>query len=373
MNTNITIQGWLNQLVPLQQISQVVGQVLPAFVIVGVFILAIGYMMMLASSETVLTPSYRLIALFAAIAAAPWFLTIGQTIANALVGAIASADPAVSWLVVNNPGNASLVMDFSKPFQVIGQFVGGTFANTSGIQWWEVGKWADYIIRGIVIAIVGGVAVITVFIMEVMLILQKLILLGSQPLIPIFIACLSIGAAEGSAQNFLKSVLGVVCWPVGWAIGHIGTMAAIQNLQPPSWTAPLFQLVVSGLALGVVCLWMVVATIGAPMLIAKAVTSGTNFAAHLMGGYATAAGQHAARGVQAGAAVTGALVGGAAGGPVGADIGAAWGGNTGKALAMPITSATESAEGVNGGRQAVPSSRSAAVADAAIELIKARS
>ena len=90
MNTNITIQGWLNQLVPLQQISQVVGQVLPAFVIVGVFILAIGYMMMLASSETVLTPSYRLIALFAAIAAAPWFLTIGQTIANALVGAIAS-------------------------------------------------------------------------------------------------------------------------------------------------------------------------------------------------------------------------------------------------------------------------------------------
>ena len=49
MNTNITIQGWLNQLVPLQQISHVVGQVLPAFVIVGVFILAIGYMMMLAS------------------------------------------------------------------------------------------------------------------------------------------------------------------------------------------------------------------------------------------------------------------------------------------------------------------------------------
>ena len=73
MNTNITIQGWLNQLVPLQQISQVVGQVLPAFVMVGVFILAMGYMMMLASYETVLTPSHRLIALFAAIAAVPWW------------------------------------------------------------------------------------------------------------------------------------------------------------------------------------------------------------------------------------------------------------------------------------------------------------
>jgi hypothetical protein len=113
-------------------------------------------------------------------------------------------------------------------------------------------------------------------------------------------------------------------------------------------------------------------------MIAKMVTSGTNFAQSMVGSFASAAGQHAARGLQAGGSVTGALVGSTAG-PGGAAAGASLGGAAGGALALPITSATESAEGVNEGRRefegrrAIPSSRSAKVADAAIGLIKVRS
>jgi hypothetical protein len=70
--------------------------------------------------------------------------------------------------------------------------------------------------------------------------------------------------------------------------------------------------------------------------------------------------------------VTGALIGGAAAGPAGAAAGASLGSKAGEAMAAPVVSATESAEGVNGGRRAIPSSRSAEVADAAIGLIKAR-
>jgi len=254
---------------------------------------------------------------------------------------------------------------------VIGQYVGGTFAQTSAMQWWQVDKWTDYVIRGLVIAATGFVACVTVFIMEVMLILQKLIVVASGPLMPIFIACLSIRAAEGSAQNFLKSVVGVMCWPVGWALVHIGTMAALQNLQPPSWTASLFQLVLSGTSLGVVCLWMVVGTIGAPYLIARAVTSGSNFAAELFGGFASAAGQHSVHGVKSGTAVAGALVGSTMG-PAGALAGANLGTQMGNAGAALVTSATESAEGVSGERRAIPSSRSAGIADAAIQGIVKR-
>ena len=114
-------------------------------------------------------------------------------------------------------------------------------------------------------------------------------------------------------------------------------------------------------------------------MIAKMVTSGTNFAQSIVGAFASAAGQHAARGLQAGGSVTGALVGGSTAGPGGAAAGASLGGAAGGALALPITSATESAEGVNEGRRefegrrAIPSSRSAKVADAAIGLIKVRS
>jgi hypothetical protein len=121
----------------------------------------------------------------------------------------------------------------------------------------------------------------------------------------------------------------------------------------------------------VVCLWMIVVTIGAPMLIARAVVSGTNFAAGLVGGFASAAGQHAASGVQSGSAVTGALAGSSMG-PAGAALGESAGAMAGGAGAALITSATQAAEGINGEQAAIPNSRSAGIADAAIKGIKAR-
>ena len=56
-------------------------------------ILVIGYYIGLISSDSVFPPSMRLIMLFACIAGAPWMLGIAQGIANALVGAVASAIP----------------------------------------------------------------------------------------------------------------------------------------------------------------------------------------------------------------------------------------------------------------------------------------
>jgi hypothetical protein len=367
----MNIQQWLNTLVPMAQIVQVVNQVLPAFVIVSAMILVIGYYIGLISSDSVFPPLTRLIMLFVCIAGSPWMIGIAQQIANALVGVVASAIPNMGWLVVNNPNDASLSMDFSKPFAILSQFVAGKTGPAPGP--WELNKWADYITRALFIFVTAGVACITVFIMQAMLIIQKLILVFSKLLVPIFIACLSLQSAEGSGQNFLKSIAGVMCWPVGWAIVHIATMAGLQALQPPSLNAQLGELLLSFGALGVVCLWMVVGTIGAPKLIANAVISGTNFATGMVGGFTSAAGQHAARGLQAGGAVAGALVGGAHAGPVGAAAGASLGGKAGSAVALPLSSATESAEGVNEGRRAIPSSRSAGVADAAIGLIKARS
>jgi hypothetical protein len=368
---NETIQQWLNALVPFQQIVGIVNQVLWAFVLVGAMLLTIGYIMSLGRSETAFNPTGMAIALFACMAASPWMITIAQQIVNALVGAIASVDPALNWLVVNNPGDAALAMDFTKPFGVIGQYIAGTVGDAPAASLWELGKWADYLTRAIFICLTGLVAVVTVFIMQTMLVLQKLILLGSRPLMPVFFACLSIPAARGSAQNFLKSVLGVMAWPIGWALVHVGTMAALQILQPPSWKASLGTMFLSLATLAIVCLWMVVGTIGAPKLIAWGVTTGTNFAAGLVGAYASAAGQHASNAVKSGATVAGAFAGSSMG-PAGAVTGAGIGAMAGSAAAAPIASVTQSAEGVSGARHPIPSSRSAGAADLALKAIKAR-
>jgi hypothetical protein len=369
---NMTITQWLNALVPMLKIVGIVDQVLPAFVLVGVMILVIGYYIGIIGSETVVAPSSRLIVLFACIAGASWMLSIGQDLANALVGSIADADPGLNWLVVKKPYSDSLALDFDKPFGIISQYVAGKTGAMPASPL-ELNKWADYLMRAIFTLLTGLVACVTVFIMQAMLVIQKLIMVFSKLAVPLFIACLSLPATQGSAENFLKSIFGVMCWPIGWAIVHVGTMAALQALHPPNANASLGELILSFATLGVVCLWPVVGTIGAPLLIAKMVTSGTNFAQSMVGAFSSALGQHAARGLQAGGAGTGAVVGGAVAGPGGAATGASLGGKAGSALALPLTSATESAEGINGGRWAIPSSRSAGVADAAIGLIKARS
>jgi hypothetical protein len=368
---NQTISGWLTQLVPLQQIAQITHQILPAFVLIAVMLLVIGYVIKIVGSEEVTAPTMSIIVLFVCIAGAPWVVTIAQALVNGLVGAIAGVDPQLNWLVVNNPGQGALSLNFSQPFSVIGQYVTGAPGPMPAGGIMDLSKWPDYIMRVIVIGITGIAAAITVAIMEIMLILQAVIMSFSTPLLPVFIACLAIPASKGTGQNFIKFTLGVMAWPVGWAIGHIGTMAALRNLHAPSWNAGLGELVLSLIILGVICLWMVIVTIGAPALIAHTVVSGTNFAAGLVGGFASATGQHAASGIQSGSAVAGALAGSSAG-PAGAALGESVGSMAGGAGAALVTSATQAAEGINGETQAVPNSRSAGIADAAIAGIKAR-
>src|SRR6516225_748641 len=241
-------------------------------------------------------------------------------------------EPVVTKVPVRVCGDSngkisSLAMDFSKPFGIIAQYVGAKLQPAQGTMPWELNKWADYIMRVVFILLTGLVACVTVFIMEAMLVIQKLILVGSKLLVPVWIAALSLPAAKGSAQTFLKFVAGVMCWPIGWALVHVGTMAAFQALQPPSLNASLGELVLAFSTLAIACLWPVVGTIGAPFLIARMVTSGTNFAADMMGSFASVAGQHASRGIQGAAPVAGALMGlglaGAAGSGVGATLGEA--------------------------------------------------
>lgn len=371
MNQSIT--QWITSLIPMNQIITIMGHVQMAFIGLALMILCVGLIIKLTGSEDVFPPITSIAILTVCAAGSPFLLSLGQQIAGGLVGVIGAANPATNWLVVPNPNNSSLAMDFSKPFAVIGQYVTGQPGAAPAASILELGKWADYVIRILVIAATGLVACFTVFIMEGMLILQKLILVFSAPLTPLFIAFLSVPAVRGSAQNYLKKVVGVMCWPIAWSIGHIGTMAVLSKLQAPSWNAGLGELFLSFILLCGIGLWMVGQTVFGPMLIARTVESGSNFAADMWTGFASAAGQHAAHGIQAGGQVGGAIAGGAIGGPAGALLGGSIGGQVGSFASAPVISATQSAEGVNGGRQALPSSRSAGVADMAIKGIAARS
>jgi hypothetical protein len=293
-------------------------------------------------------------------------LNSARQIANQLVLGIGNVFPAqLNWLVVNNGGMAT--MDYTKPFKTIGAFIGGSFTQTPNnpIDW---GAWSQYIVRCGMITFCGVVATVTVFIMEGLLLIQQAIVAISGPLVPMFVGCLMLPVAHGTAVSFFRNVAGVLMWPVGWAIGHIATVSMLMNLRPPNWAAGLEEIIAAGFALGLVCLCMLAVTTMAPGLIYLTVTKGANFAQHLVGGFASALGQHAGRGAQGAGAVGGALAG-AMGGPAGALAGAQIGANIGGAMAMPINAMTGAAEMMNGGRHVISSSKSRALADAAVKQI----
>src|SRR4029077_12692424 len=116
----------------------------------------------------------------------------------------------------------------------------------------------------------------TIIIMHFILIIQKLIILFSGPLLPLVIGALSIPAAQGSAQNILKAIVGVLCWPIGWALGSIGWMAALNLLKGPGWGQNPGSTVWALIPLFFCCLWIIVVAIGAPLAISAAVVHGTN-------------------------------------------------------------------------------------------------
>jgi hypothetical protein len=368
--TNQSIQHWLEQLIPISKLVQLTNAAALPFILIAWLIVVIGFHLTAGTHhDNMVHPIFRAAGLILAIACVPFFLALLQGLASGLVAAIVSVDPDLAWIPVQNPSDASLALDFTKPYAVLGQFI--WLRMTQGVSagsLLDLSKWTEYIMRGLLLLTAAAMAALTVFVMQVMLVLQKLILVSSKLIAPLFIASLGIPAAQGAAQNFLKTLIAVACWPVGWVLVHLGTMAALRNLHTPNPNATLFELFTALLPLFIVCLWMFVGTVGIPLLIGRAVTSGSNFAADMLGRAGATLGYHGANAVRSSGTAAGAVIGSAVAGPAGTAIGATVGGAMGNTLASPIGGATEATHGVGDfANRALPSSRSAAAADAVVK------
>ena len=162
--------------------------------------------------ETPYEPLGRFILLAAAIGAAPWFLAITQDIVTGLVNAIGSLAGG-SWEVTPN-SNGGLAMNWTSPYKQLGTFVAGNFPDVSGTQWWEFGKWFTYAVQEILIVATAAFATVTIIIMQLILIVQRIIILMSGPIMPLAIAALFLPAAQGSAQKFSRESLALFAGPL---------------------------------------------------------------------------------------------------------------------------------------------------------------
>ena len=142
-------------------------------------------------------------------------------------------------------------------------------------------------------------------------------------ILPVFIAGLMTKNFRAQSITYIFSMIGILCWPIGWSLGHIGTVAlydsilqiingalitdskiasnVIEELSTvdnafahvslvASWigVASIGSLIsILGMFLGIV-LWILLVTFSAPFLIQRCVSSGAQFFTGLAGGTAQA-------------------------------------------------------------------------------------
>lgn len=154
-----------------------------------------------------------------------------------------------------------------------------------------------------VILLMGKVALA---VMWIYFALQQVILIGSVAVSPLFIASILIGATKEVGVRFLLSTLAVILWPLGWALADIGTSSLLKlvasgQTYDPAGGNVVLEASESFFLIVLVSIWMLVSTIGAPIAISRALQTGSQVGASLLGSLGTALSQGGSYAIGAGA------------------------------------------------------------------------
>ncbi|MGP8200812.1 MAG: hypothetical protein ACLQU4_15055 [Limisphaerales bacterium] len=125
-------------------------------------------------------------------------------------------------------------------------------------------------------------------------IIQKMILYLGYSLSPIFIGFLAIRSLSTVGQRYIVGLVGVMAWPLGWALASIVTQGLLTFMTDQSF---MQSSTLSGTAnyglqnfigVGLLGVWLIFSTIAAPVIIQKALTEGYQAGAELLSGASTA-------------------------------------------------------------------------------------
>ncbi len=179
-------------------------------------------------------------------------------------------------------------------------------------SWWDIlgdlsGFTVEIIISG-VLWLVGEFASLLIFWAYI---IQKFILFSSYALSPLLIGFMAIRPLRSVGSRYLMNIVGVLLWPLGWAVAALITQGILDFMTDPSFkfidpTATLYSLQAT-VGVVVVAFWIVFSTIAAPLVIQKVLTSGALATGQLLAGAASSFFQTAA--TTAGAAAVASTTG----------------------------------------------------------------
>ena len=179
-------------------------------------------------------------------------------------------------------------------------------------SWWDIlgdlsGFTVEVLISG-VLWLVGEFASLLVFWAYI---IQKFILFSAYALSPLLIGFMAIRPLRSVGGRYLMNIVGVLLWPLGWAVAALITQGILDFMTDPTFkyidpTATFYSLQAT-VGVVVIAFWIVFSTIAAPLAIQKVIASGALAGGQLLAGAASSFLQTAA--TTAGAAAVASTTG----------------------------------------------------------------
>ncbi|MBU6410936.1 MAG: hypothetical protein KGR98_11180 [Verrucomicrobia bacterium] len=142
-------------------------------------------------------------------------------------------------------------------------------------------------------------------------IFQTVIINLGYALSPLLIGFMAIPALKHIGNRYLLNLVGVLLWPLGWAVAALVTQGILDFMTDPTFqyldptsTLPDLQKTIGVAAVG---FWIIFSTVAAPVIIQHVITSGAQAGSQLLSGGVSSAIQTAA--TTAGAAATASATG----------------------------------------------------------------
>jgi len=207
---------------------------------------------------------------------------------------------------------SGLGVDPSQVYQQFNQLLVIKRDTTAQSSWWNVlsqlhNFTTDHIISAL-LWLVGQMASLMMFWGYIF---QKVILNLGYALSPMLIGFMAIPALKHIGGRYLLNLLGVLLWPLGWAVAALVTQGILDFMSDPSFqyidpTSTLTDLQKT-IGVAAVGFWIIFSTVSAPIIIQHVVSSGAQAGSQLLSGGASSFIQTAA--TTAGAAATASATG----------------------------------------------------------------
>ena len=156
-------------------------------------------------------------------------------------------------------------------------------------SWWDIlgdlsGFTVEVLISGI-LWLVGEFASLMVFWAYI---IQKFILFTGYALSPLLIGFMAIRPLRSTGNRYLMHLVGVLLWPLGWAVAALITQGILDFMTDPSFkfidpTATLYSLQAT-VGVVVIAFWIVFSTVAAPLVIQKVLATGELAGGQLIAG-----------------------------------------------------------------------------------------